>query len=673
MCFWCSEQISKQQSQIDRLYVSLKDLAEERKGKLEQYYWLFQLNREVDELEQWIAEREVIAGSPELGQDFEHVTLLLEKFTEFAHETGVIGQERVNAVNQMIDELIDYGHMDAATIAEWKDGVSEAWAELLELIETRAQMLSASQELHKFFSDCKEVAGHIEEKHKQLPEVSIGDSSSTFTLQRMLSSFEHDIQVLVTQVRQLQENAAQLRTVYAGENAEAILVQEQGVMQAWKELLSSCDQRRLQLTTTSDKIRFFSMVRDLVSWMDSIICQIGTGEKPRDVSSVEVLMNYHQGLRGEIEARHKKLSACIELGKTLLTSTNQTSDEIKEKLDKVLKKQHEMMEKWEQHWEWLQQMLEVHQFAQEAVVAESWLSAQEHLVSSNQLGNSVDEVEQLIKRHEAFRKAAAVWEERFSSLRRLTTLERMENKVALQGQMPQRQPATPILSRRMLPEPRVVLPEQSVAVPETRPIKQQAVYEIIDGPLEARTERPELRAAKLPGSAQSDPKPASLLRREKVEGRLEQAQTKAEQSEVKQEQQRERRESLSEHRELEQEDAGVAGDRRTTLADIVEQLQEKEAQGRDSSLSVGLPNGIEKLPERTPRPDRPRARDRPKPRRRPRPKDPNQPIGEPRRSRSAPSPQNSAAAPPPVTHTAEQEGLLARKHELEGPNKKSSS
>eukprot|EP00061_Rhincodon_typus_P013570 g40018.t1 len=74
MCFWCSEQISKQQSQIDRLYVSLKDLAEERKGKLEQYYWLFQLNREVDELEQWIAEREVIAGSPELGQDFEHVT-----------------------------------------------------------------------------------------------------------------------------------------------------------------------------------------------------------------------------------------------------------------------------------------------------------------------------------------------------------------------------------------------------------------------------------------------------------------------------------------------------------------------------------------------------------------------------------------------------------------------
>lgn len=67
-------------------------------------------------------------------------------------------------------------------------------------------------------------------------------------------------------------------------------------------------------------------------------------------------------------------------------------------------------------------MLEVHQFAQEAVVAEAWLTAQEPLIKSSQLGESVDEVEQLIRRHEAFRKAAATWEERFSSLRRLTTV-----------------------------------------------------------------------------------------------------------------------------------------------------------------------------------------------------------------------------------------------------------
>uniref|UniRef100_A0A4W6D1Y6 Spectrin beta chain n=1 Tax=Lates calcarifer TaxID=8187 RepID=A0A4W6D1Y6_LATCA len=419
------EHISKRQSQIDRLYVSLKDLVEERKSRLEQQYWLYQLNREVDELEQWIAQKEVVASSPELGQDFEHVTVLQEKFTEFASETGSVGQERVTAVNQMVDELIDYGHSEAATIAEWKDGVNEAWADLLELMETRAQMLAASHQLHKFFSDCREILTQIEDKHRRLPEVRArqGSTANTSTLQRLLHSFEQDIQLLVTQVQQhLQESAAQLRTVYAGEKAEAIACCEHEVMQGWKELLTSCEECRVQITTETDKLRFFGMVRDQIMWMDSIICQIGTGEKPRDVSSVEVLMNYHQSLKSEVEARSRSIMECIEMGKTLLAARNPAAEEIKEKLDKVVAKQRELSEKWDKHWEVLQQLLEVHQFAQDAVVAEAWLTAQEPFINSSELGGSVDEVEQLIRRHEAFRKAAATWEERFSSLRRLTTV-----------------------------------------------------------------------------------------------------------------------------------------------------------------------------------------------------------------------------------------------------------
>lgn len=102
----------------------------------------------------------------------------------------------------MVDELIDYGHADAATIAEWKDGVNEAWADLLELMETRAQLLAASHELHKFFNDCREVLSQIEEKKQRLPEVAARESkASAGTLQRLLSSFEHDVQVLVAQVR----------------------------------------------------------------------------------------------------------------------------------------------------------------------------------------------------------------------------------------------------------------------------------------------------------------------------------------------------------------------------------------------------------------------------------------------------------------------------------------
>lgn len=67
-------------------------------------------------------------------------------------------------------------------------------------------------------------------------------------------------------------------------------------------------------------------------------------------------------------------------------------------------------------------MLEVCQFARDASVAEAWLVAQEPYVTSRDLGFTVDQVEKLLKRHEAFEKSTATWEERFSALERLTTV-----------------------------------------------------------------------------------------------------------------------------------------------------------------------------------------------------------------------------------------------------------
>ena len=69
------DQVALKQSQVDKLYASLKDLSLERRGKLDEVLKLYMLNREIEDIEQWIAEREVVAGSHELGQDYEHVTV----------------------------------------------------------------------------------------------------------------------------------------------------------------------------------------------------------------------------------------------------------------------------------------------------------------------------------------------------------------------------------------------------------------------------------------------------------------------------------------------------------------------------------------------------------------------------------------------------------------------
>lgn len=98
---------------------------------------------------------------------------------------------------------------------------------------------------------------------------------------------------------------------------------------------------------------------------------------PRDVSSVELLMNNHQGIKAEIDARNDSFTSCIELGKALLARKHYASVEvrgrglaaggggattatlsllhlqIKEKLLQLTDKRKEMIDKWEDRWEWL--------------------------------------------------------------------------------------------------------------------------------------------------------------------------------------------------------------------------------------------------------------------------------------------------------------------------------
>ena len=64
----------------------------------------------------------------------------------------------------------------------------------------------------------------------------------------------------------------------------------------------------------------------------------------------------------------------------------------------------------------------MYQFARDAAVAEAWLLAQDPYLKSEEYGHTIDEVENLIKKHEAFEKAAAAQEERFAALERLTTV-----------------------------------------------------------------------------------------------------------------------------------------------------------------------------------------------------------------------------------------------------------
>ena len=217
-----SEDITANIGQVDTHYAGLKDLAAERRDKLDDALKLFMLNREVDDIEHWIAEKELLTGSFEFGQDYDHATLLIERFREFAKDTDAIGSERVAAVNKIAGSLISIGHPEANTIEQWKRSIFVGWGELQNFMYSMIQRLEDSRERHKYFHDCKDVMSRILYQN-------------------------HDLSTIQNEVTAIKEKSAKLQAAFCGAKAIEITDLEKEVVSEWMELQGQGESRVIEI------------------------------------------------------------------------------------------------------------------------------------------------------------------------------------------------------------------------------------------------------------------------------------------------------------------------------------------------------------------------------------------------------------------------------------------
>lgn len=96
-----------------------------------------------------------VASSHEVGMDLEHCFSLHSQFAQFAVDTQDQGNKLVLSHILRCDRMISRGHKNRSDIALAKDRVNEAWADLLEMIETRQLLLKSSLDMHRFMSDAQ--------------------------------------------------------------------------------------------------------------------------------------------------------------------------------------------------------------------------------------------------------------------------------------------------------------------------------------------------------------------------------------------------------------------------------------------------------------------------------------------------------------------------------------
>uniref|UniRef100_I3JZ90 Spectrin alpha chain, non-erythrocytic 1 n=1 Tax=Oreochromis niloticus TaxID=8128 RepID=I3JZ90_ORENI len=417
---FASDTIRTRLEELHHLWDLLLEKTKEKGMRLLQAQKLVQYLRECEDALDWISDKEAIATSEELGQDLEHVQLLQKKFEEFQTDLAA-HEERVNEVNQLAAKLIQESHPEGELIVRKQDEVNAAWQRLKGLAQQRQGKLFGAAEVQRFNRDVDETISWIKEKEQLMGSDDFGrDLASVQALLRKHEGLERDLAALEDKVKTLGGDAEHLQQTHP-QNASQIHLKKDELITNWEQIRTLSTERRARLNDSYQLQRFTADFRDLTSWVTEMKALINADELANDVAGAEALLDRHQEHKGEIDAHEDSFRTTDEAGQALLSAGHYASDEVKEKLGVLAAEKESLLELWEVRRQQYEQCMDLQLFYRDTEQVDNWMSKQEAFLLNEDLGDSLDSVEALLKKHEDFEKSLSAQEEKITALDEFAT------------------------------------------------------------------------------------------------------------------------------------------------------------------------------------------------------------------------------------------------------------
>uniref|UniRef100_A0A671DN44 Spectrin beta, non-erythrocytic 5 n=1 Tax=Rhinolophus ferrumequinum TaxID=59479 RepID=A0A671DN44_RHIFE len=411
------EQLGVVQERLWEQLRALQELAATRDRELEGTLKLHEFMREAEELQSWLARQTQAArGAESLGENYEHILHLCTKFAKFQHQVEM-GGHQVATCQQLVESLLERGHSTAPKASQKQQDLQAAWLELCELTQARGQLLREAAITLRVHRDLSEVLTQVQEKATSLPSGLAQDLHGLEDQLRRHEGLEHEFVCAERELQELLEPGDTVQQLAPGPHAHAVQQRQQALVQAWEALKLRMTQRRAQLEQSCLLVRFHTAVQDYMSWAARVWQELQVEESAQEASSGPIKFNAHQQLRAELEAQEQLHQRAAQLGQKALLAAGTPVKEVQEGLRALQDRREQVFQAWERKQERLQSMHQEQLFLRKCSHLEEILIAQEVSLKTSALGNSVEEVEHLIWKHETFQKVLAAQDKKEAALR----------------------------------------------------------------------------------------------------------------------------------------------------------------------------------------------------------------------------------------------------------------
>ena len=409
-------EIEKELEELINLWEELQDLTQKRGHELDETCQLSKYFKLVDTWKEWIGDKLKFVHLEETGRDLDTCTDLCRNFEIFYNglEADV---KQLDVVGVRAAELLKDSHSKGDIIQEKFDNLKSQWDMLCVETKQRKLKLEGALKIHTFFRDLDETDIRITEKLLSIPSDLGADLEGVEALLRKHDRMEVDLNALEKGLDQLNSEAERLSESYQ-DSAAHIEERFNSVICNWELFCEKADERKVRLTDSLQYQKFLSNARDLLTLYHKMNRIVMADKLAKDVQSAEKQLEIHQERNTEIENREERYESTTKFGEDLCSEGHYAAETIQIKLQELAFERSALLECWEERNELFKQCLDLQRFIKGAEEIEKILSSRETFLHVDELGNSLDRVQILMRQHDAFEKSVRAQDEKVQSLLR---------------------------------------------------------------------------------------------------------------------------------------------------------------------------------------------------------------------------------------------------------------
>ncbi|OTF76298.1 hypothetical protein BLA29_003642, partial [Euroglyphus maynei] len=387
----------------------LKDLSRNICEGFEEAKDIYEFNKNVDLVESWIREKELMIQFNDTGEDYEHCTALLKKLDDVG--TGLkVDEDEIHQINHLADKLINQCKNENQ-VDEKRLSLNEKWKQLQQKIADYRQRLINALEIHSLNRDLDEVNERLMEKHLLASkECDAKNLSSAENEQRKHLSLCNDIYGIDNHFKNINDNDVRRLIGKNPELMEKSRTKIQNIQDNLRKLSQECSTKDEKLKFAVKLHKFFDSIKEYENWASIILVnKLSKTFTSENILQAENELQDHGYVKDELLAKKQNNKNLKEYGLSLLQELKQNENENQlqiQKLQECLENNDELQRKLDQAWEdksnYLKQCKQLHNFNELYKQADSWLTMKEAFLTNDDLGSNLTAVKDLLKKHDSF-------------------------------------------------------------------------------------------------------------------------------------------------------------------------------------------------------------------------------------------------------------------------------